>query len=240
MGYKEIAGSPLLYILVAVGLLYIIGFAALFLKKSFNRCVELGMEKAAVINVIKSSVVYSIVPSIAIVIGFFSLTTVLGIPWPWWRLSVIGSVSYELMAADMAAKGMGYVTTAEMLAANDPKVFGAMMIIMSLGMLGGFFVLIPFGKKITSGLMKARSNTNSTWGIVMNNAFMLTLAAVFIPFMLLGDPVQMATFLTSVLIALGISFLAKKLKAAWLSNFIMAITLILGMASSIVWTSILK
>ena len=197
MGYKEIAGSPLLYILVAVGLLYIIGFAALFLKKSFNRCVELGMEKAAVINVIKSSVVYSIVPSIAIVIGFFSLTTVLGIPWPWWRLSVIGSVS-------------------------------------------GFFVLIPFGKKITSGLMKARSNTNSTWGIVMNNAFMLTLAAVFIPFMLLGDPVQMATFLTSVLIALGISFLAKKLKAAWLSNFIMAITLILGMASSIVWTSILK
>ena len=66
MGYKEIAGSPLLYILVAVGLLYIIGFAALFLKKSFNRCVELGMEKAAVINVIKSSVVYSIVPSIAI------------------------------------------------------------------------------------------------------------------------------------------------------------------------------
>lgn len=32
MGYKEIAGSPLLYILVAVGLLYIIGFAALFLS----------------------------------------------------------------------------------------------------------------------------------------------------------------------------------------------------------------
>lgn len=119
MGYFDVANSPLLYVLVAAGVLYIVGLSAVFLRKSWRRCLELGISKEKLSAVARSSAVFTIVPSVSIVIGLFTLSTVLGIPWPWYRLSVVGSVSYELMAADMVADGMGYGSVGEMAAQAD-------------------------------------------------------------------------------------------------------------------------
>lgn len=240
MGFREIANSPLLYTLIIGGLIYILFFAGIFLKKSYSRCLELGFDKKTVSNVIKSSLAFSFVPSISIVVGFFSLAAALGVPWPWWRLSVIGAVGYELMAADMAAKGMNYSSVAAMAQANNPKVFGAIMFVMTIGILGGFLVLLPFGKKMTTGLMAAREKKDNTWGIVMSSCFMLTMLAVFMPLMMVGDPVSTATLLTSACITLILGLIIKKFNATWLGNFVLAITLILSMAASIGWTALLN
>ena len=45
MGYFDVANSPLLYVLVAAGVLYIVGLSAVFLRKSWRRCLELGISK---------------------------------------------------------------------------------------------------------------------------------------------------------------------------------------------------
>ena len=92
MSYFDVANSPLLYVLVAGGILYIIGLSAVFLIKA------------------------------------------------WYRLSVVGSVSYELMAADMVADGMGYGSVGEMAAQADYSVFGAVMFVMSICILAGILV----------------------------------------------------------------------------------------------------
>lgn len=238
MGFKEIANSSLLYILVIIGLVYIIGFAAIFLKRSYARCLELGVDKKQVKDVIKSSLVFTFVPSLSIVIGFFSLAAALGIPWPWWRLSVLGAVGYELMAADMAAKGMQYSSLAAMAQANDPVVFSAIMYVMTIGIIGGFFVLLPFGKKMTTGLMKARQKKDSTWGVVMSSCFFLTMMAVFMPLMLTSDKVGAATFVTSGLITAILGLIIKKFNLSWLGNFVLAITLILSMMASVGYTNL--
>lgn len=240
MGFQEISSSGLLYTLVIIGLVYVGLYCGIFLKKAFARCVQLGMSKVLVKNVVKSSLVFSAVPSFAIVIGFFSLAAALGIPWSWWRLSVIGSVSYELMSADMTAKGMGYADLGGMVAANDPKVFGAVLFVMTIGIMAGMCLLLPLGKKLTTGLMKARDTKGSTWGMVMNSSFMLTLMAVFLPVMIFTDKISALTLATSAAITIGLSLLAKKLKAGWMNNFILAITLILGMAASVGWQNLLK
>jgi hypothetical protein len=224
---------------VIIGLLYILGFAAIFLRRSYRRCIELGIDKAMVNDVIKSSLAFTLVPSIAIVIGFFSLSAVMGIPWPWWRLSVLGSVGYELMAADLASKGMSYTSVAAMAASNDPMVFSAIMFVMTIGILGGFLVLLPFGKKMTTGLMAAREKKDSTWGIVMSSCFMLTLAAVFLPVMIFGDAVSAATLFTSAFISLLMAVLIKQFKIHWLSNFVLAVTLLFSMIASVGWQAIL-
>ncbi|MBS7525420.1 DUF5058 family protein [Fusibacter paucivorans] len=239
MTFFEISNSKLLYGLVIIGLLYILGFAAVFLKRSYQRCVELGIDRSTVNDVIKSSLAFTLVPSIAIVIGFFSLSAVMGIPWPWWRLSVLGSVGYELMAADLASKGMSYANVAAMAEANDPQVFSVIMIVMTIGILGGFLVLLPFGKKMTTGLMAAREKKDSTWGIVMSSCFMLTLASVFLPVMIFGDAVSAATLFTSALITLLMTLIIKQFKIHWLSNFVLAVTLLLSMVASVGWQSIL-
>ena len=78
---KDIISSPLLLILVAIGLIYIVVFSLIHLKKAYARCLELGITKKDLHKVIKSSLVFSIVPSLSIVVGLFAPISVLGIVW---------------------------------------------------------------------------------------------------------------------------------------------------------------
>lgn len=91
MSLSAIMNSTTLYIAVIVGLLLIFLLCAVMLKMAWGRCIELGISQEKIKGVIKSSVIFSIVPSLSIVIGLFSLAAVLGVPWPWFRLSVVGS-----------------------------------------------------------------------------------------------------------------------------------------------------
>ena len=153
---KDIISSPLLFILVAVGLIYIVIFSLIHLKKAYTRCLELGITKEDLHKVIKSSLVFSIVPSLSIVVGLFALISVLGIVWSWWRLSVIGSLSYESLISSSVASALKFSSTAEMLEKATGSEFGVVMILMSIGMLSGFFILIPalFGS-LTLGLFSS-------------------------------------------------------------------------------------
>lgn len=146
---KGIISSPLLLALVIIGLLYIVGFSLVYLKKAYTHCIELGISKSDIKNVIKSSIVFSIVPSLSIVVGLFALISVLGTVWSWWRLSVIGSLSYESLISSSVASAIGFSSSAEILTGATDEQFGVVMILMSIGMLSGFFILLPLGKKLS-------------------------------------------------------------------------------------------
>lgn len=234
---KEIIQSPLLLALVSIGLIYILGFSLVYLKKAYSRCLEMGITKEELKKVIKSSVVFSIVPSLSIVVGLFALISVLGVVWSWWRLSVIGSLSYESLISSSVSTALGFSSNAEMLANATGREFGVVMILMSIGMLSGFLILIPFGKKLSMSVNKTENS--STWKYVLSGTFMLCLFAVYVPVLLFGDTIQAAVMLTGLVIAVGLGILAKKSpKLRWLGDFIMAFSMISGMISSILWTSI--
>lgn len=190
---KDIISSPLLLILVSVGLLYIVGFSIVYLKKSYARCLKLGITKEDLSKVIKSSLVFSIVPSLSIVVGLFALISVLGVVWSWWRLSVIGSLSYESLISSSVASALNFSTNAEMLDKATGSQFGVVMILMSIGMLSGFCVLIPFGKKLSMSVNKTKEA--SSWKYVLSGTFMLCLFSVYIPVLLFGDNVQTAVMI---------------------------------------------
>jgi hypothetical protein len=236
---KEIISSPLLLILVIIGLLYIVGFSLVYFKKAYSRCIEMGITKEELRKIIKSSLVFSIVPSLSIVVGLFALISVLGVVWSWWRLSVIGSLSYESLISSSVASAIGFSTSAEMLESATGRQFGVVMILMSIGMLSGFFILIPFGKKLSMSVNK--SENASTWKYVLSGTFMLTLFAVYIPVLLFGDTIQAAVMLTGLVIAVVLGILSGKFpKLRWLSEFIMAFSMIGGMISSVFWTNLFK
>ena len=156
---KDIIQSPLLFLLIVIGLLYIVGFSVVYLIKAYKHCLELGMTKEDVNKVIKSSVVFSIVPSLSIVVGLFVLISVMGTLWAWWRLSVIGSLSYESMISSSVASAIGFVSSGEMLENATGQQFGVVMILMSIGMLSGFLILIPFGKKLSMSVTKTENSS---------------------------------------------------------------------------------
>ena len=55
----------------------------------------------------RSSAIFSIIPSLPIIVSYLLLVPALGRYFPWLRLSVVGSAVYETMVANMAAEAFG-------------------------------------------------------------------------------------------------------------------------------------
>ena len=81
-----VASSPLLYVLIAAGLAMVVVFAVISAVRACRRCAELGIRQEVIQGVIKGTVASAIVPSVAILLGFLTLSVSLGAAWPWWRL----------------------------------------------------------------------------------------------------------------------------------------------------------
>lgn len=233
---KEIITSPLLLIMVVLGLVYITGFSVVYFMKARKRAIEMGITKEEVNDIVKSSAIFSIVPSLSIVIGLIALAASMGTVWSWWRLSVIGSLSYETQIASSLAAVLGFGSTTEMIASASGDQFGVVMILMSVGMLAGFLILIPFGKKLSTSVDK--SKVGNGWSSVLSGCFMLVLLAVYVPVLLICDTIQALVMITGLIVALALSVVAKKPGMSWLNNFIMAGSMVVGMLSSLLWTAI--
>lgn len=238
MSYFDVANSPLLYLLVLGGITYIIGLSLVFLRKAWKRCLALGIERSTLLNVAKSSALFTIVPSVAIIIGLFSLSTIMGVPWPWYRLSVVGSVNYELMAAEMVSDGMGYASIQEMASQASYRSFGAVMFIMSICILAGIIMNIFFAKKVQMG-MTGYKKKKGDWGVIMTGCFFLAMIAAFTPTMFASGTVYALVFITSIIVTLIQYVLIQKMGWKWLKSFIMSISLLVGMASAVLFTSII-
>lgn len=164
------------------------------------------------------------------------LISALGTVWSWWRLSVIGSLSYETLISGSVATALGFDSSVEMLSGATGQQFGVVMILMSIGMLSGFLILIPFGKKLSLSVTKTENS--SDWKHVFSGVFMLCMFAVYIPVLLIGDTVQACVMLTGLVVAVALGIFAKNPKLRWLGEFIMAFSMIAGMASSLLWVKL--
>lgn len=234
--YVDLSGSGLLYALVIVGLVFVAVLCVIFYRKTYKRALELGITKDTLSRINKNTISLTIVPSISIVIGLFTLSTVIGIPWSWFRLSVVGSVTYELMAAQMATVALGFEQMTDAMA-SDASTFGAVMLVMSIGIIAGIVTNTIIGKTLTIKMGEA-GQKEGAFGPIMNGCFMLALMGVMLPFQAVKGRTTVAVMLTSAVISLLISLIVKKTGATWLANFTMAFTLILGMASALFWTGI--
>ena len=238
MSFIEIMNSPLLYAMVGAAIVYILLFCVVTLRKSYCHALEIGITKEKIRTAIVSSAIYTIVPSISVVIGLFSLATVIGVPWSWFRLSVVGSVTYELVAADMAATGAGYESIAALNAAGDPTVVGTLMFVMSICILGGITGVPLFGKRIQENMVMARSK-NGMLGALLTSVMSMAIIEAFLPIQIIKGPVFAAVAITACVLTFIQTWIVNKLKINWYRSFIMAVTLILGMASSLLWIQIL-
>ncbi|MBO4360960.1 MAG: DUF5058 family protein [Eubacteriaceae bacterium] len=234
--YAEIAASPVLMVLVLAGLAFVAGLCVVFYRKTSKRALELGIPKETLDAVKKNTITLTIVPSISIVIGLFTLSTVIGTAWAWFRLSVVGAVTYELIAAQMATAALGFeeMTTAM---GSDASTFAAIMLVMSIGIIFGNVFNLFAGKALVTTIKNAGTKQGG-FGPIMNGCFMLALMGVMLPFQAIKGGVYIAVMLTSLAVAYLMNLLIKKTGATWLGNFTMAFTLIIGMASSLFWLKV--
>ncbi|MCF0140986.1 MAG: DUF5058 family protein [Mogibacterium sp.] len=107
MDVMQMANSLPMWIACGIPVCLVIVQACLFLKSSLTAGKEVGLEKAQLNAAIKSSAVTSIGPSIVVLSGMLSLLVTMGGPVGWMRLSMIGSVMFEGLAAGIGTQQVG-------------------------------------------------------------------------------------------------------------------------------------
>ncbi|MDR0752191.1 MAG: DUF5058 family protein [Christensenellaceae bacterium] len=228
------------FILGAAIVLSIIGMATYYLVKSLKRAKEIGMSSATVKNAVKSSAIFSILPSIPIVIGVGVMMSYLGLSIPWIRLTVIGALQYELLAMDQVGITK-VIPTAELI--------GTAAIIMTFSIVAGpIFNIVAF-KKLQHKLVDLEKNNKRLLdtitgallgGILAGLASHIIIGAFFTGNTSSEDGINTATngYITLITLAISMATMAvcglliTKLKWTKLENYALPITILVAMGAA--------
>ena len=137
------------------------------------------------------------------------------------------------MASNMALSALNLD-----LASADANAFGMIMWVMCIPITSTVLANIFVCKPMHLGTLRVGSG-DKKWGALSQTTFMTALLVVLIVPMLFGGLVGLFTFITSALIAVGVSALAKKTGAKWMNDFILAICLIGAMCMSVFYTNLI-
>lgn len=231
--------SPVLFVIVGIVVLAVLGQSVYFLVRAWRRANQLGMDKTVLKKTVTTAAVFTIAPAVAILVGVVSLSKSLGVAVPWLRLSVVGSLSYETVAAGSALEALGLSLGTEI---TDPSAFVTVLWVMTVGILAGVILTPLFTKKIQGGMDKLE-RMDKKWAGIFNNAMFLGMISAFLGFVfcdvadvLHGDtagliPVCVMAVSAVVMAVCGLA--SQKLKARWLTDYALPISLVLGMAAAI-------
>ena len=226
--------APILYAIVAIILAVVVAQAVFFLVRAYRRGVKIGMSKAVLNKTMLRAAVFTIAPAVAILVGIVALSQKLGIPLPWLRLSVIGSFSYETIAAETVYPGI----------VEDATIYVTVALVMTCGMLVSMFLPLITGKKIQRGLMHIRQK-DKKWGEIFMNALFLGMISAFLGYVF-GDVgegasgwIPVLVFLVSALVMALCGLLLKVTKWRWINDYALPFCIIVGMVAAVPITMLL-
>ena len=240
---------PLLYIMAGFLVAVVLGQSVFFLIKALRRSRELGMNQAKIRKTILTAAVFTVAPAVAIVISVLALSKKLGLALPWLRLSVVGSMSYETIAASNALQAMGQNlgSGTELTAQQYVNV----LLVMTISIMVGIILVPLIAKKLQSGLSNL-SKRDAKWADIFQSALFLGMIAAFVGFVFsdisrLWNPVEgysatsglipVCVMVVSMLAMVCCGLLMRRPKLKWLSEYALPISLVAGMASAIPFTA---
>ncbi len=232
--------SPVIFAMTAVVILVVLAQSVHFLRKALKRSRELNMDQEKIRKTIKTAAIFTIAPAVAIVIGVMTLSKDLGIPLPWLRLSVVGSLSYETVAATNAESAMGLVFgQVESLTAQQ---YITIAMVMTLSIMVGIWLCPMVCKRMQNGMI-SMENRDKKWSDLFTNSMFIGMISAFLGYVFcdVSDvfhgstagliPVCVMVVSAAIMAACGI--LMKKLNWKWMGDYALPISLVLGMLSAI-------
>lgn len=254
---NDIANSWWMYLLGAIVVVVVLAGSFFFIFKSYKDAKVLNMDPKIIKKTIFNSAMFTILPSISILIGVIALSGTLGIPLPWIRLTVIGALHYEGVAA-----GTAYPDAT--LATMTPTMFVTIAFVMTLGILSGpLYCLFGFKAYDKKVLAKAREENEDeklevktesenieetkkpkkSFGPILFNAVFIAMISAFLAedfAKLFSDKTEaIDTYVPTVVILVTFAsmaifdFIEKKFKQKWLGSFSLGLSMLIGMAVAV-------
>lgn len=237
----DFMNSAFLYIVGAVIAVFVLAQSVFFLVRAVKRGRALGLSNKVMKDAAVSSATFSVVPSVPIVLAMITLAATIGAPFSWIRLSVIGSMSYETVAAGAVAGAAGEMTA---------SVYAGIMWVMTIGIISGPLFNI-FGLKKYQNKLAEIGKRNPKWSKILIDALFMGIIAVMggqyiakgiaalagtaSESIVLGGEAQLLTLLTGAVLMGVFGVVIKLTKAKWLENFALPISMIGAIALSVVY-----
>lgn len=171
---------PILFVIVGIIIAVVVAQSVYFLLKSIRRAKEKGMDMTVIKKTIVTAAIFTIAPAISIVITVIALSQSLGIALPWLRLSVVGSLSYEAIAASQAASGMG-TTLANLVGTMTASQYVTIAIVMTVSIMVGIWLVPAVAKKYQAGLVSFE-NKDKKWSDILQNSLFIGMISAFVGF----------------------------------------------------------
>jgi hypothetical protein len=253
--------NPWLFVIVAVIVLAVLGQSVFFLVRALKRAKELGIANSTIKKTVSSSAIFTIAPAIAIVVGVIVLAPKLGVALPWLRLSVIGSLSYETIAAENTLEALGGISQV-----TNATEYVTIAWVMTLGILIGLILVPILAKPIQKGMVSI-GKKDKRWSEIFSDAMFMGMISAFVGYVFCdvthlfmskdafakvaasfaeknggavltrtASLIPVCVMAVSAVIMAIVGILSKKTKARWLADYALPISLIIGMASAIPFT----
>ena len=231
---------PVLFLLVGIVIFFVLAQSIFFLIKALKRAKEIGMDTKKLRRIIISASIFTIAPAVAIVVSVIALSKDLGLALPWLRLSVVGSMSYETIAASNALTGMGleFGKVANLTA----QQFVTIILVMTISIMVGIWLVPVLCKKMKTGLVNMK-NKDAKWLDIFQSAMFIGMISAFVGFVFCdfsgvfsGDTkglIPVCVMAVSAITMLICGAIMKITKARWINDYALPISLILGMASAL-------
>ena len=241
----DLLNSVPLYLICGAIILFVVAFSIIFLVRAYRMGIAIGMDKTILKRTITSSVTFSVLPSVSILLGVIALSGTLGIPLPWLRLSVVGALHYETSVADIAARGIGLsgLNADEMTA----TAFTTIALLLAVGISWGIVCMIVFGKKYSSKLASGNKKSGGpSFGDDAMTAMFIGLITAYIgsyigtlfqvqggALVCTGEYLPLVTLAFSAATMGVFVYLAEKKNQAWVENFSIAGSMLIGMTAAV-------
>ena len=230
---------PILFAMVGAIILVVLAQSAFFLYRAVKRAKEKGMDMKIIKKTIVSAAIFTVAPAVSVLVGVVILSKKLGIALPWLRLSIIGSISYETVAAETTVDQLDLPTGAAVTSASD---YVTVLFVMTLGIIIGLLLVPIFTKRIQGGIQNMEKK-DKRWGEIFNNAMFLGMISAFLGYVFcdvstvfsgdLSGLIPVLVMASSAVIMLICGLISKVGKVRWITDYALPFSLIGGMACAI-------
>ena len=259
---------PVLFMIVGIVIAIVLAQSVYFLIKAYKRAKSIGMDMKKVNKTIISAAIFTVAPAVSIVITVIALSKSLGIALPWLRLSVVGSLSYETIAAANAASGMGF-TLSELAKGMTASQYITIATVMTVSIMVGIWLVPLIAKKMQKGLVSFEKK-DKRWSDILQGSLFIGMISAFVGYVFsdvsrlwlskdgvfsvtqkvdgvaetvnytsTSGIVPVCVMAVSMVCMAFCGLLIKKLGWKWLNDYALPLCMVIGMASAIPFTALL-
>lgn len=237
--------SPILFVLAGIIVAAVFAQSVFFLIKAWKRGKQIGMSSQKLKRIARTAAIFTTAPAIAIVVSVIALSKDLGVALPWLRLSVIGSLSYETIAASNAESAMG-LTFGQVSSLNASQ-FVTVATVMTVSILVGVWLVPLVAEKYQKGMINMEKK-DKKWSEILTNSLFIGMISAFIGYVFcdvstvfsgdLTGLIPVCVFVISALIMAVAGILVKKKPQwRWVSDYAIPASMVAGMAAAIPLTA---